>query len=36
MKDRKRPFKGLNKKIINQAFNDINIEVVKEENEQVV
>lgn len=36
MKDRKLPYKGLNKKLINQAFSDINIEVVKEENEQVV
>lgn len=36
MKDRKLPFKGFNKKLINQAFSDINIEVTKEENEQVV
>ena len=36
MKERKLPYKGLNKKLINQAFSDINIEVVKEENEQVV
>jgi hypothetical protein len=37
MKERKLPFKGLNKRIIHQAFPDINIEVTKEsKDEQVV
>lgn len=33
MKEKKLPYKGLNKKLINQAFSDINIEAVKEDNE---
>lgn len=31
IKDRKLPFKGLNKKIAQQAFPDLNIEAIKEE-----
>ena len=31
IKDKKIPFKGLNKKIVQQAFPDINIEASKEE-----
>jgi hypothetical protein len=31
IKDRKLPFKGLTKKIAQQAFPDLNIEAIKEE-----